>query len=195
MKGTPRAKPGYKITVDHEWLAEHKKEIIDEMSNEVCFSSTEVESYFPGDFGKDIGDGAWILVLHPPCTEIKIKKFSIWYAVPSEPSMKHHKYPIFMKLVSLMTEFGELRLFPREYSIIDLRKYLPNLSIRDDNTEPDMEIRYLNSDPRLSDKMKDMVFYLRSRGISRGTAYIMLLDQIKDPNFCYFEMHQAYIDA
>jgi len=189
----PKTKPGYKITVDHKWLAEHKEEIIDDMYNDPW--TTEVENYFPEDFGKDIGDGAWVLVLHPPCTELKIKKFSIWFAVPSEPSMHHHKYPIFVKLVSLMTEFGELRLFPREYSVIDIKTYLPNLTIRDGNTEPDMQIRYLTSAPTLTENMCDMVFYLQTRGISLGTAYMMLLDKIKDPNFCYFEMHQVYIDA
>lgn len=154
----------------------------------------EMPSYFPEDYGKDIPvDGCWILITKPPPCDIKVKMFSIWFALEATDTKLHHRYPIRRKLASILTPYGELRLEPWEYNKIELEKYLDFLNVRPENSEPDMNIRFLTEDPKLSKKMADMVFYMQSRGISRGTAYLMLIKEIRDQNFCYFEMHDVYV--
>lgn len=154
----------------------------------------EMQSYFPEDFGKDIpAEGCWILIIKPPPCAIKIKKFSIWFALEARDTKLHHRYPIRRKLASILTLAGALMVEPWEYNKIDLKKYMDFLNVRSENSEPDMNIRFLAEDPKLSNKMARMVFYMQSRGISRGTAYMMLIEEIRDQNFCYFEMHDAYV--
>jgi len=154
----------------------------------------EMQSYFPEDFGKDIpANGCWILITKSPPCEIKVQMFSIWFALEAKDTNLHHRYPIRRKLASILTPDGELKVEPWEYNKIDLKKYMDFLNVRPENSEPDMNILFLSEDPKLSIKMRDMVFYMQSRGISRGTAYLMLIEEIRDQNFCYFEMHEAYI--
>ena len=200
-------KKGYKTIADPDWLA--NPDNIKEMKMYIEYGSVygredglcptrdshqNMQAFFPEDYDKDIpNDGCWILATKPPFTEIKIQKFSIWFAVNAEPSMTHPKYPIHRKLASIITPDGELRLWPWEYNKIELKKYLDFLNVRPENSEPDMNICFITEDPKLSKKMGEMVFYMQSRGISRGTAYMMLIEEIKDQNFCYFEMHDAYV--
>ena len=198
---------GMKMVAVEGWLDDpgnlkEVKDYVDMMDEANCSIGSgwgcpdqEMQAYFPEDFDKDIPvEGCWILILKSPHCAIRIQKFSIWFAILAETGKMHNKYPIYRKLASIVTPDGELRIWPWEYSKIDINKYVNFLNIRPENSEPDMNIRFLSEDPKLSIKMRDMVFYMQARGISRGTAYLMLIEHIKDQNFCYFEMHESYVD-
>lgn len=43
-------------------------------------------------------------------------------------------------------------------------------------------------------KMKDMVFYMQSRGIKRVDALQLLLGKIRKPNICWLQLHEAYAE-
>lgn len=198
--------PWLKTVVDEEWLKENKKRIINEIKDDDLEGSSifgvpyqnEVIDFFPELEGKDVGEGEWIIVTQPPMTEWTVPKFSIWFAVPSDPSLKHKKYPLHRKLVSIYSQQGELRLFPREYNVLTRKKlmiYMEFLKPRPENNGvADMTIHFLNPEPSLHSKLKEMVFYMRSRGIGIDQAYMMLIDKIRDPMFCHFEMHPAYVE-
>lgn len=134
----------------------------------------EVASYLPG-VNKLDEDGNWILVTKPPHAEYTVPPLSIWFAVPwpmeGTAGRRVHR-------VRITTPRGTLGLFPHEYSRInDMSKYTECLG-------DGIEIKFFGGVEGIN---PDALFYIRSRGISKRDAIIMLLGQIKAEAVCWLE--------
>jgi hypothetical protein len=136
----------------------------------------EFLDYFPGT--QEIEpDGAWIMVTYPPpSTEFTVPPLSMWFSTPW-PQSGIGGYP--MHRVKIVTPRGTLGVYPHEYSKIDdITKYLP--FIGDDG----LVIKFFGGVDGLP---KDALFYLRSRGISKADAVVMLLGHVKSHGVCWIE--------
>jgi len=122
----------------------------------------------PGD--KELPeDGAWIMVLLPPNCEYTVEPLSIYFAVPDTTGPRYK--------ARILCRQGPLWLWPHEYTIIEnVSEYITMLG--DDGPK----INYMSARTELSG---DKLFYLRSRGVPYADAVLMLLGEVKDPNFCY----------
>lgn len=136
----------------------------------------EVMSYFPEDYDAKIPEeGHWVLVTKPPHTEIKISRFSIWYALPEvRPSgragFEYH-------LARLLTPHGDLFLWPHEYIKVDIAKYLQFIG-------EGFELQFFSESTAVQ---TEQLFYLMSRGVRRPDALTLLLPTLKSQTVCWLE--------
>lgn len=141
--------------------------------------------YYPEAHDKDLGEGSWIFVIDPPHTiqsrEFQVPLLSLWWARPHVLNSGRFGNRLPYQAV-ITTPAGDLHLWPHEYTLC--REPAPLLG------EEGVEIHSLGGDPVLDE---DHLFYLRSRGISRHDATVMLFDQIKGGNFCYITFDEATV--
>lgn len=136
-------------------------------------AAEEFENYFPGS-NKVPEGGAWVLVKHPPHCEYTVPPLSIWFAEPWPMQQERHC----SHRVKIMTPKGELGLFPREYSIVtDPGKYYEFIG-------EGMEAKFFGQEEGVP---KDKLFYIRSRGVSKKDALIMLLGSIMTHGVLWIE--------
>lgn len=149
----------------------------------------EIARYFPETMDADIPeDGHWIMITYPPHTTCKVKKFSIFYAM-NDFGEPHYKYNFFfMRYAKIRTKDGDLRLWPWEYRKIDISKYLEIID------GEHLTMKFLAKNPVMEKEVVERVFYLQTRGIPKKDCYALVLPELKDPSFCYFEFHEEYIN-
>lgn len=188
MKKKKTAKPSKYLKTTNpdyeEWLAspqrrEAFKDAITSFHQSFGVSNinAEIEMHFPGE-NEIPENGSWILVTSPPNTEIRVKKFSLWYAMP-EIRKSGRDYPV--KLAKILTPEGNLWLWSHEYRRVDILKYL----------EFEGQGFTLRLFGNVNSKHRDMVHYIMSRGLSKTNAYKLILSGISEEGFtqdiCYFE--------
>lgn len=142
----------------------------------------EMETYFPQDYNKRLPkEGNWIRVNVPPHTEITVPPFSMWFATPWP--MERDRNGLAAKRVKIVTPSGEIGIMPHEYCVVeDVTKWI--------GKEADgVYLRQMNGNPVCD---RDSLFYLMSRGISRSSATLLLIGQIKDPTFLWIEVAPPY---
>lgn len=181
------------LIVDPKWLEETRDDIILQMElrNGVhpMDGAYEIMRYFPEESGKGIPEeGAWIMIVVPPNTEITVPKLSIWYAMPAIGRL-HHEWHIPIKYAVIFTPDGDLRLHAWEYDKVDIGKYIQMID------GEHLKINFMSFDAIVSGIMEEKMFYLRQRGIGTNEAYTMLLGAMQDPNLCWLEFHSAYTEC
>lgn len=193
-----------KYIVDPEWMESSEGEeylrIQKLRVSEACGEFRDaVEDYYPEDYDKRLPEeGAWIRLL----TTIRVGKatgarnennvelinvphLSMWFALPTEATAKGY-YGVYPSQAAIQTPQGEVRVWPREYVIVrDISLWL------DATEEEGVYIKFMNESNAFD---VEKLFYIMARGISRGEAQKILLPELRDPFFCYFELHQAYSD-
>ncbi len=145
----------------------------------------EEMAYFPKDHNLDIPEeGHWIFIAHVPSVEIRVTRFSVWYALPVVRT-SGHSFPL--HLAKILTPMGELYLWPHEYRKIELAKILPFVGkhytihwFGDNNS--------INFDP-------NTLHYIMSRGICQEKAIEMLLPETHSQTICWLEADQATQEA
>lgn len=168
-----------KFILNPEWCA--TEEAKDETSNS-CWSLKELMDYFPEDYHRGLPEkGAWICVQLVPPTEYTVPPLSMWYALPeSRPCGRAHP----RKLARILTPSGSLYLEPHEYLLVeDITTFLG----QEDNG---VHVRFLGG--QVGTALADQIFYIRSRGISRRDAELMLLGDIKRQDYCWLEVEPQY---
>lgn len=183
---TPKQKAGGKwVFVADESLTpeERHKQLeddVDEMLNVApndfgvrCSLVRERENYLPGK-NKVPDDGAWILVKDSPPMQYTVPPMSIWFATPwpmTNDRLDTHR-------VKIITPQGELGVFPREYSLLEHpEKYYEFVG-------DGMEVKFFGNEEGVP---RDKLFYLRSRGISKKDALVMLVGNIKAHGVLWIE--------
>lgn len=185
----PKSKPGGKwVFVPSKEMSPEEKELAlkeeqDEVFSMIAAHSSmsgnpfaaveEFHNYFPGRNQVPEG-GGWVLVKDPPMTEFTVPPLSIWFAEPWP--MQGERYC--SHRVKIVTPRGDIGLFPREYSLIDrpeiYYKFVGN----------GMEVKFFGNEEGVP---KDKLFYLRSRGISKKDALVMLVGEIKSHGILWIE--------
>lgn len=96
----------------------------------------------------------------------------------------------FEQQVSIKTVFGDVCINPDEYSICrdDMTDYFE--AIKDGHAF----IRYMTKSTTMTGKIRDQIFYLRSRGISYADALLLVWGNIKSQTLFWIEFHPAYVD-
>jgi len=157
---------------------------------------------YPEDFGKKLpDDGAWIITLmnirvgrlvgtrvsgkegregerveERLVEEIEIPYLSVYFAVPTMTTNSGLHQAI------IQTPKGSVHVWPHEYNLFDLEKFLQF------SDEDGFNIHFLSETGGFDEAA---LFYIRSRGISKAEAQRMLLPTLKDPNYCYFTFHES----
>lgn len=93
--------------------------------------------------------------------------------------------------VKVITEHGEIRIQPEEYSICSdekLQEYMQSVQ------SGDGFMVYLSKSQQLKGKVAEQVFYLQSRGISYTKALQMCIGQVSTANLFYIYMHPGYVE-
>lgn len=138
---------------------------------------SEVERYFPERYGKKIPEeGAWIMVTTIPRTEIRVQQFSMYYAMEVERNYDS-RYMVSQHLARILTDEGDLMLWPEEYVVVkDISAYYEFL-------DEGLIVNWLSEDAAVN---PENIFYIRSRGISKKDAFLMLIGEVKERGLCYF---------
>lgn len=111
--------------------------------------------------------------------------------------LKSHSYTEFLRNVefergaAIITEFGEVTINPNEFTVASekhLKEYMEYAK------SGHAFIRYLSNNSQLKGKIKEQIFYLRSRGISFAEAISMCVGNISTRNLMYVYLHPAYLD-
>lgn len=93
----------------------------------------------------------------------------------------------FEERVRIMTEDGEVCLEPHEYSIVeDINQYIEHVD------GEHLNICFLGGS-QSNEEFDEKMFYIRSRGVDKTTAYGMLLGDIKKPNVICLHWHDEYL--
>lgn len=139
----------------------------------------EIEDFMPWTVRKELPEeGAWIRVNIVPNTEMVVPPFSQWFA--TNDFMDVDKFGLQIRRVRISTPDGPLWLLPHEYCRVDdIAQWLG----REDEG---IFMRMMAGEATRVDP--EALLYLRSRGIGKADALLMLLGQIKSPNFCWFEI-------
>lgn len=145
--------------------------------------------YYPEDYGVDIPKkGAWIMINKILPVEIPIKPLSIYYAMPEERDF-NHEFLVSRHMGKIITKVGSVSVWPYEYVIVkDIGKYIEEV----DNGGA--KFNFLSETPKLTKKVSNALFYLRSRGISNSDAFTMVLGVITKPNVGYLTMRDEYCE-
>lgn len=170
-----------------EWRAWYKEAT--EMATEDLIAEAEAygllaQDVWPELHDKGIGDGAWILVVEEPCTEMmqrfRIPTPSLWWARPEPIRLGAKVIKGYgggvtavmpgMARVVIETPGGSLWLFPREYVVCE--NPIPLL------TDPEVTIHPLGGRPSLDEEKQEQLFYLQQRGIPYGDALLMIMDGV-----------------
>lgn len=171
-----------KIIIDPEWLKQNREYLHDQIDNQTFFGIPEGNEYLPEIWYED---AQWIMVIKSPSTLIKVPKFTIFLGIPDESSdIKRLQIP--KKYWKVFTPYGELRLHLHEVTVIDITKYMDFIGI-------DLQMKQLTDNPQITDSIiKDRLFYVRSRGISKLDAFKMILGDLKDPQLFYLVFRKEY---
>jgi hypothetical protein len=138
-------------------------------------AAEQFQDYFPGDNEVPEG-GAWILVKKSPNTEYTVPPLSLWFAEPWPMEGKSIALP---HRVRVVTPRGHLGLFPREYSLIgNPERYYEFFG-------GGMTVHFFGGD--LAGVPEPALFYLRSRGVSKGDALKLLIGRIKGHGIMWVE--------
>lgn len=188
MSRSPRRRPGGKwvfVADTSEEALEKRKDAVMTMLNigqtfggahRNPFAAIEqFHDYFPGEQKVPEG-GSWIMVTRSPDTEYTVPPLSCWYAEPW-PMNDHYG----CCRVKIITPMGELGVFPREYSLLkEPEKYFEFVG-------KGMTAKFFGGEDGIP---KDALFYLRSRGIGKRDAIVMLIGQIRSHGVLWLEADQ-----
>lgn len=175
-----------RVVVNPEWLEWRKaeyEETIDYGMRAIASAGFDPESYYPEEFDKKIPDeGAWILILEEPFTELRsrfeVPLLSMWRARRHEldSGAVHVSKNLTLRpqQAVISTPGGDLHLWPHEYVIASNPMGLLSCE--------GAEIHQLGGKPVLDE---EYMFYLQSRGIPYDEAVLMLFDTIEDTDFIY----------
>lgn len=193
MRRKPLAKPGGKwVFVENEKRtpeeirAEEERHVLEGYAfigdPKYPFSRIdEWHDYFP-DAQLVPEGGAWIMIKQPPPCEYTVPPFSFWY---SEPWPMEGSGPK-PKRVKIVTPKGELGVFPHEYSLVqDIAKYFEFVG-------DGIEAKFFGNEDGIP---KEPLFYLRSRGIAKRDAIVMLIGSIKAHGVLWLEAGKECADA
>ncbi len=171
-----------KIIIDPEWLKQNRGYLHDEIDSQSVWGMPEGDEYLPKIWYED---AQWIMCIKTPTTSIKVPKFTIFLGVPDESSdLKRLQIP--KKYWKVFTPYGELRLHLHEATVIDITKYM-------DFIGTDLRMKQLTDNPQITDSIiKDRLFYIKSRGISKIDAFKMVLGDLKDPQLFYLVFRKEY---
>ncbi len=140
--------------------------------------------YYPQDYGLALPEeGGWIRVNKPPSsTEYTVPPFSMWYAMNWQCDIGEIA-GVKPKRVKIQTPAGDLGLWPSEYCVVkSITEYVGRES-------EGIFFRTLGGESAFQ---TDALFYILSRGIPRQQACMMLLDQMRDMAFGWFEIAPHY---
>ena len=192
------------IKTENPAYAEHMRELARSAGGFPGHGGYPEEDLYPEEYGKQLPpEGGWIMLLmavhvgkelpdgNEPDGEVSASDYSkhgrkvarkvehidlphlsIWYGMPQVASNG-------LRQASIQTPQGEVRVFPHEYQITDLSKWL------EFDEKDGLYIHFLREEGLPEDAM----FYLRSRGISKAEAQRMLLGSVRDPFLCWFSFH------
>lgn len=189
----PRFVPNTEYIQDED-VREHARNVLSVAWPGAPFGAryNEMMTLMPEDFGLALPpEGGWIMVRRSPPTEIKVPLLSMWYAMPDPflrtPVGKKFSLQVFpMYRARIHTPEGPLWLLPPEYVLVqDITQYLGQ-------EKYGIDLHFLSEEAAVD---QDALFYLRSRGVSKQDALVMLLGTIRDPNFCYLTVRQEYAEA
>ena len=107
---------------------------------------------------------------------IDIPHSTVWYAMP------HYLSAQTLHQAIIQTPEGQVHVWPHEYNLFDIQKFLPFLG-------EGFDIHFMAESGGFSE---EALFYIRSRGISKAEAQMMLLPTLKDPHFCYFTFAEEF---
>lgn len=150
--------------------------------DELAAVGFEPSTYLPARDGKEIpADGAWILVVEEPFTELRarfrVPLLSMWRARPhqlSSGAIVSNGITLHPQQAVIATPAGDLHLWAHEYVIAERPMQLA--------ADPDATLHTLGGDPVLDEAE---LFYLMSRGIPHRDAVMLLFDQITSLDFVY----------
>lgn len=157
------------------------------------------EDYFPADYDKELPEeGGWVMMLMAvhvgrsvgeKTESITVPHLSIWYATPTKTKYGRSFEGISIPLTQaiIRTPQGEVHVWPHEYKRINIADFL------EFGESDGFYIRFLHPETGGFDEQK--LFYLRTRGLSKTVAQRILLPELNNPNFCYFEFDPAYSDV
>lgn len=177
---------------DEEYREELEAEIFrDPLARGLAFTQ-ELAAHFPADHGAEVPDeGAWVLVKHAPRVgfptgvSFQPPPLSIWFALAEWRPSSRMRGTAFRHLARILTPEGEMCLEPHEYVVF--KSGLSNLLSVDDGSQ--VKINYLSGDAAIDE---DKLFYLQSRGIARSRAVLMLVDHVRNQNWCWFSLPVEY---
>lgn len=167
-----------------DWYAIEAEDMADDMRDHIAFLEGQpgLQNRWPEEYDKEIGNGAWILVVEEPYTEVKqlftVPTPSLWwarpaggrpYSIPYGPKSRPVMIPGVYKVV-IETPGGSLWLFPHEYVVC--KDPVPLI------TDPECTIHPLGGEATLDEELEEQMFYLQSRGITRQDALLMLMDGV-----------------
>jgi hypothetical protein len=168
-----------KYIVNPEW-AESKGKTVKEMASELM-TFPDLQNAYPEDYSLKLPeDGAWIRVNTPPNTLFTVPPFSMWFAVP-DPSDKYKN----LYRARILTPQGSLWVLPCEYCII------PDIGDFVGMDKEGYYMRFIGDDGGFN---ADQLFYLRSRGVGKKDAELLLIKAggLKSQTYCWFECHPVY---
>ncbi|MFG3403735.1 hypothetical protein [Streptomyces sp. NPDC048142] len=174
------------------WDAERQRAAVDDGWEIAASMGSEPSMYYPEHDGKQIPDeGAWIIVVEEPCTELmsrfRIPPLSMWRARPHElnsGAIRIDGASIAPKQAVIATPGGDLHLWPHEYVVAERPMELAS--------DPDATLNSLGGQPALDE---EELFYLMSRGIQRHEALMLLLDKVTSLNFVYVTFPKEVTDV
>lgn len=140
----------------------------------------EFHDYFPGTNEVPKG-GSWIMVKEPPSTQYTVPPLSIWFATAWPMYSGKHQ----IHRVKVVTPKGELGLFPHEYvRVPDPGKYYEFIG-------DGMTAKFFGGANK--GVPADKLFYLRSRGISKKDAMILLVGSIMAHGVMWLETDENVV--
>lgn len=158
---------------------------------------SEMMRYYPEKYNKKLPkNGGWIIVTSIPgvVVEAQPELFGVYYA-KAVPIKKQISVAEFARnrirvydyyKVKINTLFGELCLWPHEYSLIS------NIDDVLDGVGEEYEMVKLGGDTNYD---QSKVHYLGTRGISQAEVYQMLMGSINSTTFAFFRLaSQEYKD-
>lgn len=181
--------------VTPEWLAWDENRRAN-ASDDGWFAAASIgfdpSMYFPEQDGKSIPeDGAWILVIEEPVTELRsrfrVPHLSMWRARPHElnsGALTSNGVRIYPKQAIIATPAGDLHLWPHEYIVAERPMELAS--------DPDACLNALGGQPVLD---QDELFYLMSRGIPHRDAVMLLFDKVTSIDYVYVTFPEEITDA
>ena len=172
--------------VTPEWLAWRKEALAlaaEDAPYILMQGGNRPDTYLPEGDGKAIPeDGAWIIVLEEPMTELRdrfrVPFMSMWRARPhtldSGGVQVSKDVTLYPKQAVITTPGGDLHLWAHEYVMAtDPFRLI---------SDPDATINSLGGEPVLDE---EAMFYLRSRGIPHSEAVLLLIETVKSTDFIY----------
>lgn len=193
MPRKPKEKPGgrWMFVPDEELTEEQKQDNLEADMDEVTKMLTafrdpdypfaaveEFQDYFPGK-NEVPKNGSWILVKKQPDTEYTVPPLSIWFATPWP--VKDHGGRFKPHRIKIVTPKGDLGLWPHEYALVDNPgKYFEFIGT-------DMQARFFGNEKGIP---ADKLFYIRSRGVSKKDAIIMLIGSVMAHGVLWLETAQ-----